>query len=51
MDTKRGRRVGVAITLVLLAANLIAFNTLLSGWASARLDLTRDRDTVRAVTL
>ncbi len=43
VDSKRRRQVGVAVTLALLAANLVAFNTLISGWGSARLDLTRDR--------
>src|SRR2546428_2340545 len=43
MESKRRRRLGVLLTLALLAANLVAFNALLSGWASARLDLTRDR--------
>jgi ABC-2 type transport system permease protein len=39
----RKRRVGVLVTLLLLAGNLVALNALLSSWASARLDLTRDR--------
>src|SRR5436309_5176610 len=43
MTTKRQRRVGVMITLALLAGNLVATNGILSSWASARLDLTRDR--------
>src|SRR5205814_6936387 len=41
--TPRERRVRVLVTLGLLAANLLAFNGLLASWASARLDLTRDR--------
>jgi ABC-2 type transport system permease protein len=43
MDTKRARRMSVALTLALFAANLIAFNALISRWDVARLDLTRDQ--------
>jgi len=43
MPSKRERRVGVIVTLALLAGNLIALNALLSSWASARIDLTQDR--------
>ena len=43
MPSKRERRIRVLVTLALLAANLVAANGLLSSWASARLDLTRDR--------
>ena len=32
----------LALTLALVALNLIAFNVLLSGWTTARLDLTED---------
>ncbi len=39
----RQRRIGVVVTLALLAGNLLAFNGLLSAWASARIDLTQDR--------
>ncbi|HEY2955249.1 MAG TPA: GldG family protein [Candidatus Eisenbacteria bacterium] len=42
-ESKRRRRLSVALTLALLGANLVAFNLLVSGWASARIDLTRDR--------
>ena len=31
------------LTLALIALNLVAFNTLLSGWTTARIDLTSDR--------
>ena len=43
MDAKRMRHAGVIVTLGLFAANLVAFNALVSRWDSARLDLTRDR--------
>jgi ABC-2 type transport system permease protein len=43
MDPKRRRHLGVAVTLALFGANLIAFNALIARWDSARLDLTRDR--------
>jgi len=43
LPTRRSRLTGVLITLALVGANLVAFNALLSSWASARLDLTRDR--------
>ena len=43
MDPKRRRHLGVVLTLALLAANLVAFNALVSRWDSARIDLTRDR--------
>jgi ABC-2 type transport system permease protein len=43
MDPKRGRHLGVVVTLALLGANLVAFNVLISRWDLARLDLTRDR--------
>ena len=42
-ETRRKRRLGVLVTLGLLGANLIAFNTLLAAWSSARIDLTQDR--------
>src|SRR5206468_1220040 len=42
-DPKRKRVLGVLGTLGLLALNLVAMNALLSAWASARVDLTRDR--------
>ena len=37
------RHVGVAVTLALLGANLVAFSALISRWDVARLDLTRDQ--------
>src|SRR5437870_1050221 len=37
------RQVGVAVTLALLGANLVAFSALISRWDVARLDLTRDQ--------
>jgi ABC-2 type transport system permease protein len=40
--TKKSTLLSVSLTLGLLALNLIAFNTLLSGWSGARLDLTED---------
>ncbi|HEY6866128.1 MAG TPA: Gldg family protein [Candidatus Eisenbacteria bacterium] len=40
---RRKRRLGVLLTLALLAANLAAFNAILSRWSSARIDLTGDR--------
>ena len=40
---RRSRQLGVALTLALVAANLVAFNMILSRWATARLDLTQDR--------
>ena len=43
VDAKRRRHLGVMITLALLAANLVAFNALVSRFDSARIDLTRDR--------
>jgi len=43
MDTKRRRQMGVALTLALFGANLIAFNSIISRWDMARLDLTRDQ--------
>src|SRR5262249_25077638 len=39
----RERRTRMLVTLVLLAANLVAFNALVAGWPGARLDLTADR--------
>ena len=41
--TRGQRRLGALVTLALLAANLVAFNAILSRWASARIDLTGDR--------
>jgi ABC-type uncharacterized transport system involved in gliding motility auxiliary subunit len=42
IPSKRDRLLRQLLTLVLVAANLVVFNTLLSPLASARLDLTRD---------
>lgn len=43
LPTKRERLLRQLATLALVAANVVAFNALVSPWASARLDLTRDR--------
>lgn len=37
------RHVSLIVTFALVAANLVAFNVLISGWSTARLDLTSDR--------
>ncbi len=39
---RRRQLSSVALTLVLLAANLVAFNALLARWTAARVDLTED---------
>ena len=36
----RSRIVALCLTLGLVAANLVAFNALLAGWSTARVDLT-----------
>jgi ABC-2 type transport system permease protein len=41
--SKKSRLLAQLLTLALVAANLVAFNAILSPWASARIDLTRDR--------
>jgi ABC-2 type transport system permease protein len=43
IPSKRERLVSQLVTLALVAANLVVFNAILSPWAAARLDLTRDR--------
>jgi len=43
IPTRRSRLIRALITLALAGANLLALNALLSSWASARLDLTRDQ--------
>jgi ABC-2 type transport system permease protein len=42
LPTRRERVVHQLVTLALIGANLVAFNALLSPWAAARMDLTRD---------
>ena len=37
------RHIALITTFALIAANLIAFNVLISSWSTARLDMTRDR--------
>ena len=42
MVSRKSLIASLTLTLALLALNLIAFNALLSGWATARIDLTQD---------
>ena len=42
MATRRQVFLSLALTVVLVALNLIALQILVSGWSTARLDLTRD---------
>jgi ABC-2 type transport system permease protein len=42
MANRRTLIASLTLTLALIAFNLVAFNALLSGWATARIDLTQD---------
>ncbi|RMG45701.1 MAG: hypothetical protein D6718_06815 [Acidobacteria bacterium] len=43
MKDLRSRKVSLAASLLLVGANLLAFNALVSGWSTARVDLTEER--------
>ncbi len=43
MIDRKHRLTSLAVTLALAALNLIALNFLVSGWSTARLDLTEER--------